>query len=124
MPSYLEQAFDLWLRQTSELPRYEREYAFAEPRKWRMDFAFLDEKVAVEIDGLRYDGVAGHQTVRGVLADAEKYEAALRMGWKVYRVPGPWIAEGERLIWRPQVMETLKALLLLDAFGDNKLGVN
>ena len=41
-----------------------------------------------------YDGKGGHQTVKGVLQDAEKYEAALLAGWRVYRVPGPWIAEG------------------------------
>ena len=35
----------------------------------------------------------------------------MALGWTVYRVPGPWIAEGERIIWRPQVMETLKILL-------------
>ena len=58
-----------------------------------------------------YDGKGGHQTVKGVLQDAEKHEAALLAGWRVYRVPGPWIAEGDRAIWRPQVMDTLKALL-------------
>ena len=53
-----------------------------------------------------------HQTVTGFVEDAKKYEAALRWHWKVYRVPGPWIAESEtRMIWRPEVMETLKMLL-------------
>ena len=110
-PSHLESAFELWLNQTPGVGHFTKEYRFLPTRNWRFDFAWTLENVAVEIDGLRYDGVAGHQTVKGVMADAEKYEAALRMGWKVYRVPGPWIAEGERLIWRPQVMETLKALL-------------
>ena len=45
------------------------------------------------------------------MADAEKYEAALRLGWTVYRVPGPWVMEGTRYIWREQVMETLRELL-------------
>ena len=54
---------------------------------------------------------AGTRQSRACLQDAEKYEAALLAGWRVYRVPGPWIAEGDRAIWRPQVMDTLKALL-------------
>ena len=111
----LENAFALWLQQEAHtiamLGCCCREYQFAPPRKWRFDFAWPNRLVAVEIDGLMYDGKGGHQTVKGVLADAEKYEAALLAGWRVYRVPGPWIAEGDRAIWRPQVMETLKALL-------------
>lgn len=112
-PSYLEAAFALWVNQEDAASKWcQREYRFAPPRKWRMDFAWPDWKVAVEIEGLRYDGKARHQTAKGFVGDAEKYEAALRLGWKVYRVPGPWIAESEtRMIWRPQVMETLKMLL-------------
>ena len=94
---------------------HRRNIKFEPSRKWRFDFAWPTQKVAVEIDGLRYDGKAGHQTVKGVLNDAEKYEAALLLGWKVYRVPGPWIAEAKgddvRLIWREEVMDTLKTLL-------------
>ena len=113
--SYLEESFDLWIRQENVNPNEcFREFQFVSDRKWRFDFAWPKEMVAVEIDGLKHDGKGGHQTVQGVLADAEKYEAALRMGWRVYRVPGPWVAEGERMIWRPQVMETLKELLGID----------
>ena len=55
----------------------------------------------------------------GFLKDAEKYEAALQLGWQVYRVPGPWVAEGERAIWRAEVMETLRMLLgVNDAVSD------
>ena len=109
--SYLEDAFLLWLRQTEGMPNWIAEYRFHPDRQWRFDFAWPLEKVAVEIEGLLFDGKARHQTVSGFLGDAEKYEAALVVGWRVYRVPGPWVAEGERLIWRSEVMETLKTLL-------------
>ena len=65
----------------------------------------------MEIDGLVRDGHARHQTYEGVIGDAEKHECAMREGWKVYRVPGPWVAQGERMIWRPFVMHTLRLLL-------------
>ena len=53
----------------------------------------------------------------GFQADAEKYEMALTLGWAIYNVPGPWVAEKGRgrqrirYIWRERTMEVLKALL-------------
>ena len=75
-------------------------------RKWRFDFAWRQQQVAVEIDGLTNRG-GSHQNVKGVLSDCEKYEAALAAGWIVYRVPGPWVATKRRNIWRGKVMQTL-----------------
>lgn len=108
--SHLERAFRLWIRQEG-LPPAEEQHRFHPTRKWLFDFAWPDSKIAVEIDGLVHSGKGAHQTVQGILADAEKNEAALRAGWKVYRVPGQWIATGSRLIWRPEVIETLRDLL-------------
>ena len=115
-PSYLENAFALWLAQLGQpLTWYEREYQFHRTRRWRLDFAWISPKIAVEIEGVRYDGKGRHQTLKGFTDDAEKYEAALLLGWRVYRVPGPWIAEAKgddvRLIWRVEVMDTLRTLL-------------
>ena len=75
--SYLEDAFLFWLRQTEGIPNWIAEYRFHPDRQWRFDFAWPLEKVAVEIEGLLFDGKARHQTVSGFLGDAEKYEAAL-----------------------------------------------
>ena len=108
--SYLERSFALWMRST-DLPAPAREHRFAPPRRWRFDFAWPDQKVAVEIDGLVHGGRGRHQTVSGLLAEAEKYETALRLGWRVYRIPGQWVANRQRHIWRPQVVSTLELLL-------------
>ena len=110
MASHLEVAFEAWLLQNPVIPLWVTEHRFHPTRKWRFDFAWPDSMVAVEIEGgLRQSG--RHQSYTGFLADAEKYEAALRLGWTVYRVPGPWVMEGTRYIWRKEVMETLKELL-------------
>ena len=107
--SRLEDQFELWL-ETNEgegIPAPETEYRFHPPRRWRFDFAWPAQKVAVEIEGILYqDGGSRHQRGAGFVADCEKYEAALLLGWRVYRIPGPWIDE-----WRPQVLETLRELL-------------
>ena len=108
--SGLETAFTIWLGQNPDIPEPETEYVFAPPRKWRFDFAWPDHMVAVEIEGITRDG-GRHQKMRGFIADAEKYEQAMLLGWKVYRVPGPWVAEGERMIWREETMDTLRYLL-------------
>ena len=106
----LEAAFELWLRQNPDIAKPTPEYRFAPPRRWRFDFAWPDQRVAVEIEGLTHGG-GRHQRVEGFLADCEKYEAALMEGWRVYRVPGQWVAEGGRAIWRAEVMENLRRLL-------------
>ena len=108
--SYLEDSFAAWLRQFPEIPTPELEYRFAPPRRWRFDFAWVDQQVAVEIEGGLYQG-GRHQTLKGFLADAEKYMAAQVAGWQVLRIPGPWIAEGETTIWREDVMDAVKHLL-------------
>ena len=105
----LEQAFLTWLRM-EKIPLPTRQHKFHPTRKWAFDFAWIDQLVAVEIEGITPQG-GRHLTIKGFLGDCEKYEAALRLKWRVYRVPGPWVANGSRMIWRPEVMETVKELL-------------
>jgi very-short-patch-repair endonuclease len=59
-----------------------REYRFHPVRRWRFDFAFPSVRLAVEVDGR-----GRHQTAKGVSADCEKMNEALRMGWRVLRFP-------------------------------------
>ena len=110
--SYLETSFALMLKHHG-IGGYVTQYRFAPPRLWRFDFAWRCEFVAVEIEGVgRADGgESGHRTREGFLKDAEKHEAALVQGWRLYRVPGPWIATAARHVWRPEVIDTLQALL-------------
>ena len=110
--SYLEREAWLYLR-NHVLPDPVREYRFAPPRLWRFDFAWTDKLVAMEIDGMgRADGGLGwHRTREGYVRDAEKYEAALRAGWRVYRVPGVWLVDKGRRVWDPRIAKTLAILL-------------
>lgn len=78
----------------------EREYYFHETRKWRFDFAWQAERVAVEMEGGQWgkgrkseDGCPlcgrqqqmGHQTGKGLQDNCEKYNAAALDGWLVFR---------------------------------------
>jgi len=82
--SELEQEFE-WLIKAYKLPEPEREFKFHPTRKWRFDFAWPDKKVAVEIEG----GIwirGGHNRGVGYLKDIEKYNQAVAMDWKVFRM--------------------------------------
>lgn len=72
-----EAFFALWPEHVPE-----REYRFLTTRRWRFDFAWPTLRIAVEIEGR-----GRHQTVVGFRNDCEKYNAALRLGWRVLRFP-------------------------------------
>lgn len=57
-------------------------------RKWRFDIAFPHVKIAFEVEGGTWVG-GRHINPIGYAKDCEKYNAATRQGWKVYRLtPG------------------------------------
>lgn len=70
-----------------QLPEPEREYRFHPTRKWRFDFAWVlgDFKVALEIEGGIF--VRGrHSRGAGYANDADKYNEATKLGWRVFRL--------------------------------------
>ena len=97
----LEHGFNLWLVMHPDIPEPVREHRFHPTRKWRFDFCWPDRLVAVEIEGVTYQG-GRHQTVKGFIDDCEKYEAAMMLGWRVYRVPGRWVARNGRIGMSPE----------------------
>lgn len=67
-----------------KLPIPTKEYKFSPGRRFRFDYAWLEEKVALEVEG----GVwtrGRHTRGKGFLGDMEKYNLAVCEGWKVLR---------------------------------------
>lgn len=61
------------------------EYRFDRERKWRFDYAFPEQKVALEVEG----GVwtrGRHTRGSGYVKDMEKYSEAAAQGWRIVRV--------------------------------------
>lgn len=85
--------------------RYEREYRFAPPRRWRFDVAFVRAKVAVELEGGVWSR-GRHTRPKGYRADCEKYNAAQLLGWKVLRFVSNDITESP-----VQVVEAVRAAM-------------
>ena len=70
----------------------EREFVFHPDRKRRFDFAWPMRKVAVEIEGR-----GRHQSFGGSEKDAEKYNAAARLGWLVFRYTPAMVMRGDAI---------------------------
>jgi len=71
----------------------EREYFFHLTRRFRFDFAWPDQKIAVEIEGLTRDG-GRHQRRAGYTGDCMKYNLAVMMGWQVLRYTPEMVKAG------------------------------
>lgn len=65
----------------------EPEFRFDPTRKWRFDFAFLDSKVALEVQGGLFTG-GRHSRGAALLKEHEKLNAAACAGWRIlYCIP-------------------------------------
>lgn len=67
-------------------PMPEREYMFAQDigRRWRMDWAWPDQMIALEQEGGIWVG-GRHTSGAGFAKDMEKYNTAASRGWWVFR---------------------------------------
>jgi hypothetical protein len=84
--SKLESKF-LFLWRVAQGPALEREFGFHPARKWRADFAHLESRTLMEIEGGIFMRAGGrHTRGSGYANDAEKYLEAALAGWRVLRL--------------------------------------
>ena len=91
-----------------DLPKPCTEWRFDKARKWRFDFAWPEQHVAVEVNGGRYAFAGGRHASDG---DHEKMRRAAALGWRVLPVspqalrddPGGVMQDvREALTWKSQ----------------------
>ena len=83
-PSRLEAKFARFWRSLGG-QELEREFRFHDERKWRADFAHVESRTLIEVEGGLY--IQGrHNRPQGFAADAEKYLEAALAGWRVLRL--------------------------------------
>lgn len=89
------------------LPIPTPEYQFAkatEGRRWQLDWCFVNERIAVEVEG-GYASGGRHTSVAGFLKDMEKYNTLACHGFRLLRVTPRQIASGEALNWCERILK-------------------
>jgi hypothetical protein len=79
--SWMEKWFEAYLKGQG-IGGWCREYEFYPGRKWRFDFAWVDYKIAVELQGGLFSG-GRHNQGGAMRKEYEKMNAASREGWRV-----------------------------------------
>jgi very-short-patch-repair endonuclease len=102
--SKLEAEFALQLR-AHGVTGWTREFRFHPTRKWRFDFAFPEQKVAIELHGATYSN-GRHNRGTGMRNDADKTNAAQLMGWLTLTFTSDHLKDGTAM---QHVMEALGA---------------
>ena len=93
--SQLEELYALQV-QGARLPAPVREFRFDPKRRWRVDFAWPERTLLVEIEGGTW--VAGrHSRGSGFVNDCEKYNTAALKGYTVLRFTGDMVKSGAAL---------------------------
>lgn len=95
MTSELEEMLLLQIRNAG-MPEPERELMFHPHRKWRFDFAWPRQKLAVEVNGAIY-AAGRHSRGSGLESDYEKLNQAQIDGWRVLQFSRAMIESGEAL---------------------------
>jgi hypothetical protein len=96
MTSLAEQTLAAQLEQAG-IP-FEREFRFHPRRRWRFDFVLWHPyfmragEVAIEVEGGSFSG--GHRRGLRYEFDCEKHNAAMLLGWQVYRFTPAMVEDG------------------------------
>jgi len=75
------------------LPEPIREYQAIKGRKFRFDFAWLEHRLLVEVNGGTYTKGA-HSTGAGIARDYEKCNLGVLQGWRVLLFDGKAVKDG------------------------------
>ena len=89
---------DKVLTQLVGLPDPATELLFHPKRKWRFDYAWEEQKLALEIHGGIHSG-GRHTRGRGFVEDRAKMNEAALLGWTVLEVTPEHIKSGQLRAW-------------------------
>jgi len=86
------------------LPEPEREYLVPGVPRFRYDFAWIEQKLLVEINGGTW-GHMGHSTGKGIARDYRKNRLPQALGWRCYSFTGDEVRSGEAVEVIRQALE-------------------
>jgi very-short-patch-repair endonuclease len=89
----------------------QQEFRFHPTRKWLFDFALVDERIAIEIQGAIWKGRAGgHTSGKGMQRDMDKRNAGVALGWRVLTFSTDDVLSG-------RAKEFIRKLLIMEQCG-------
>jgi hypothetical protein len=91
-PSELELMFSKQIT-VLDIPPPRREFKFMENRDFRLDYAWPEKRLAVEVQGMV------HRIKERFLRDIEKLAMAQILGWRVLLVAGQDVRSGRAVSW-------------------------
>jgi hypothetical protein len=112
MKSYLEDLL-IFKIEEAKLPAPKRNYIFHHVRKWELDLAFPELKLAVEVEGAVWTR-GRHTRGGGFIEDCDKYNEAAFLGWRVLRVTRFHIENGKAIEWIRRALEQYAGYTLYD----------
>ncbi len=84
------------------------EHRFHPTRKWRFDYAWVKQKLALEVDGGIYVN-GGHSRGAARESDYTKDANAIILGWRVLRVSTGQLKDGLAILWVSQIFAAERA---------------
>lgn len=91
--------------QLAGLPAWVTEHRFHDVRKWRLDYAWPAQKIALEVHGGVHSG-GRHTRGEGFTADREKMNEAAAAGWVVIEATAEQIRNGQARAWLSQIFNS------------------
>ena len=85
------------------LDGYVREYQAIPGRRFRFDFCWVKERLAVEIQGGTYSRGA-HARPLGIKRDYEKGNLAVKHGWRVLQFDADMVKSGQALEFTEEML--------------------
>ncbi len=79
------------------IPQPEAECRFHPQRKWRFDYCWPKQKIALEIEGGHWK-IGRHQRPYGFQEDCIKYSWAAVLGWTVIRATTDMLKSGDAVV--------------------------
>ena len=111
MTSALEATFALALKSVGV--DMVQQYKFHPTRRWQMDFAHVETRTAVEIDGGEFVQGAHNRGAR-MANDYEKRNSATEMGWAVFQLTGAMVKK-DPVGWSRRIGKVIEARRKLDS---------
>lgn len=92
------------------LPDPETQYRLPEipERRFAFDFAWIEQRLLVEVNGSTWVANSGHTSGTGIERDCEKAALAVVNGWRVLTVTGLQVKDGRAVQWIEQALKQVE----------------